>query len=100
MRHPRNLVAAALCYAAALWLLGPSSRMLLVLQLLLFGPGYLAERTLGPIARSTPFVRPALWLGLSLSLIALLYEWITVFGLALSDPLLAALAVACGLGML
>src|SRR5262249_4515117 len=45
------------------------------------------------------FGRPALWLGLSLSAVALIYEWATALGLPLGAPALALLAAACGLGV-
>src|SRR5687768_6634559 len=100
MKPLRALLVAVVCCAAVAWLAGPSGRLPVVLPLLLFGPGYLFEHALRPIARPSAFLRPTLWLGLSLSLIALLYEWITVLGLALAGPVLAALAGACGLGVL
>ncbi len=93
----RLLVAAILCAAIGL-LVGPFGRWLVVLPLLLFGPGYLVERLLpGPTA--PPWQRPALWLGLSLSCMALLYQWTTVVRLPLTTPLLAVLALLVGVGV-
>jgi hypothetical protein len=74
--------------------------MALVLTLLLFGPGYLVERRVRVFAQPAMLVRPAIWLGLSLSLIALLYEWATTIGLALTLPILAALAGLCAIGVI
>jgi hypothetical protein len=82
------------------WLYGPAGRLLAVLPLLLFGPGFLLERALLPAAQLPRIARPALWIGLSLSAIALLYEWATVLGLALTLPLLAVLAAACALAVI
>lgn len=94
----RRALAALIVCAGVAWLAGPPGRLLVVALLLLFAPGYLIERAL-PIDRAPPaFARPALWLGLSLSAIALLYEWATAAGLALTTPLLAGLALLCGAG--
>lgn len=73
--------------------------MLAALALLLFGPGFLIERALRPFPRITSFLLPPLWIGLSLSLITLVYEWVTALGLSLAPPVLAGLAFACLLGV-
>lgn len=87
----RRLLIAALLCAAALWAAGPAPRMIVALVLLLGAPGYLIERALaGP--RPAPLMRLALWVGLSLSAVALTYLWCWVAGLALSTPLLFAIA--------
>ena len=44
MRIQQRLVIVALCCAALAWISGPAGRLLIVLPLLLFGPGYLFER--------------------------------------------------------
>src|SRR5437867_2406380 len=77
----RRLILATICCAGVAWLVGPVGRLLVVLPLLLFGPGYLLERLLRPFPRQgssslqisnvtnlsqTIFLLPALWLGLSL----------------------------------
>src|SRR3954462_16028138 len=100
MRSPHRLLAATLCCAALAWLAGPPGPLLVVLPLLLFGPGYLLERALMPFPSASLALRPALWLGLSLSIVALLYEWTTALGLSLAAPALYALAASCGLGVL
>jgi hypothetical protein len=74
--------------------------MLVALPLLLFGPGYLIERGLRLFPHPALALRPAFWLGLSLSAVALLYEWATALGLALAPPALDALALSCALGVL
>lgn len=100
MRSPlRNLLIAALFCAGVAWLAGPAGRFGVVLALLLFGPGYLLERLLPAAAPLPAFVRPTLWLGLSLSVIALLYQWATALSLALLPPVLGLLAALCGLGV-
>ena len=95
-----RLVVLALCCAALAWLAGPPGRLLVVLPLLLFGPGYLLERALAPFPSPSLALRAALWLGLSLSIVALLYEWTTAIGLSLASPALYALAASCGLGVI
>ncbi|MEP7188237.1 MAG: DUF6541 family protein, partial [Roseiflexaceae bacterium] len=96
----RRLLLLAIVGTGVAWLCGPAGRMLVVLPLLLFGPGLLIERALLPAARLPAFVRPTLWLGLSLSAIALLYEWATLLGIALTPLVLALLAIACGLAVI
>jgi hypothetical protein len=96
----RKLIVLAIFGAGVAWLAGPAGRLLVVLPLLLFGPGYLAERAVLQVPHSSAFLRPAVWLGLSLSIVVLIYEWTTAFGLALSAPALALLAAACALGLI
>jgi hypothetical protein len=69
-----------------------------LLPFLLLGPGYLIEGFLRPFSHPTPFLRPSIWVGLSLSVIALLYEWATALSFALTLPVLVLLALTCGLG--
>src|SRR5258706_13803653 len=99
MRFPHRLLAVTLVCAALAWLGGPAGRLVVVLPLLLFGPGYLLERALVAFDGASLAQRPAIWLGLSLSLIALLYEWTTALALSLTTPALYVLAAACGLGV-
>lgn len=103
MTYRRKVVIAILFCVLVAWTAGENGRFLVVLLLCLFGPGYLLETFLSPCAqteRTVPFVRPALWLAGSLSLIALFYAWTTAAGLSLSTPLLAVLALLCGLATL
>jgi hypothetical protein len=90
----------ALCCAALAWIAGPAGRLLVALPLLLFGPGYLFEQAWPAFEGISLALRPALWLGLSISLIALIYEWATALGLVLSAPALYMLAAACGAGVI
>ena len=99
MTPARRLLLAALVCAGAAWLAGPPARLSLVLALLGLAPGYLLERSL-PRPRSHPLARFALWVGASLSLVALLYQWLWPLGVSLSDPLLNLLALLLGLSAL
>src|SRR6185503_13447534 len=96
----RKLIVFAIFGAGVAWLAGPTGRMLVVLPLLLFGPGLLLDRALLASLPLPAFIRPTLWLGLSLSAIALTYEWATLLGLALTPAVLALLAATCGLAMI
>lgn len=93
---PRKLFLVLLCCAVVAWFAGAAGRMLVVLLLLLFGPGYLFERACPFPRPAAPLVLPALWLGLSISLVGLLYTWTTLLGIALSPLPLTVLAAACG----
>ncbi len=99
MTDTRRLAVVLLCCSLLAWLSGPPGRLVVAFLLLAFGPGYLLERSFPPPGRYAPFGRPALWLGLSLSSIALGYEWATALGLMLSTPVLTVLAAACGLAI-
>ena len=99
LKLSRRLALVALVSTMLAWLAGPTGRWLAVLPLLLFGPGYLIESTLRPFPHPRPFLRPTLWLGLSLSAVALLYEWATALGLSLTPLALGTLATLCGLGI-
>jgi hypothetical protein len=100
MRFQHRVVVVALCCAALAWIAGPAGRLLVAMPLLLFGPGYLFERAWPAFDGAPLALRPALWLGLSISLIALIYEWATALGLVLAAPVLYALAAACGAGVI
>jgi len=96
----RRLLLLAVVGAGVAWLFGPAGRMLVVLPLLLFGPGLLLEHALLPSAHLPAFARPTVWLGLSLSVVALIYEWATLLGVTLTPLILALLAVGCGLAVI
>ena len=98
----RRVLAFMLLVCAALaWAAGPFGRFIVVLPLLLFGPGFLFDRVLRPAPSSTSaFARPTLWLGYSLSIVPLLYLWITTIGLTLSATTLTVLAALCGVFVL
>lgn len=91
----RLLLAAAFCAAAA-WVAGPAARMAVAMALLLLVPGYLIERAL-PAPRYHLLIRVALWVALSFSAIALLYQWLWLAGLPLTSPALHLLAAALAL---
>jgi hypothetical protein len=99
MRIRHRVLIVALCCATLAWIAGPAGRLLVVLPLLLFGPGYLFERAWAAFDGPSLALRPALWLGLSISLVALIYEWATTLGLALTPPALSVLAASCGVGV-
>lgn len=95
MSLPHRLLVAVLCCLAVVWAMGPESRLVIVLALLLFGPGYLLGQALSLEFPPLPFVRPTFYMSLSISLLVLLYEWSTALGVVLSFPVLAGLALAC-----
>lgn len=92
LRH--KLLIILVCCAVLVWLSGPTGRFLVVLPVLLFFPGYLVERVIPVAMPQSMWVRPVVWMGLSISLIALLYQWMTFFGLAISLPVLVILFAA------
>jgi hypothetical protein len=99
MAHIRKILVVLACLAAVLWFAGPVGRLLLLLPLLLFGPGYLLEQRLSSKTDAPLFVRPTLWIGLSISSVVLLYTWTTALGLTLSALVLGSLAALCSLGI-
>jgi len=80
--------------AALLWLLGSSGRFFISGAIVLFVPGWLAWSYLGQGVRLPRLAAPAVWLGLSLSLVPLLYLWLSTLGLSLTPPVLQLLAAA------
>ncbi len=94
----RRLLIVALFCALVVWFAGTTGRFVLVLALLLLAPGYLIERFFPSPAPLPLSVRPAIWLGLSISVVALLYQWATAFGLVLTAPVLQLLAALLALG--
>lgn len=93
----RRVLLAALACAAALWLAGPAARLLPAMALVVLAPGFLVERLL-PGPQPHPLARFALWIGLGLGLVPLLYQWLWALGLPLTDGLLAVIAGMLGLG--
>ncbi|NOK62442.1 MAG: hypothetical protein GFH27_549293n176 [Chloroflexi bacterium AL-W] len=98
MTATRTLLITIICWSAIAWFAGPPGQLLVVLPLLLFTPGYLATRALRLEMPSGLFIQPALWISLSLSIIALLYQWTTVLGIVLSTPVLMMVTALCALG--
>jgi hypothetical protein len=97
MKPVRAFLLSIACCAVVVALAGPAGRLAVVLPLLLLAPGYLVTRALRAHLPDGPAPQLALWIGLSLSVIALLYQWITAVGLGLTLPALQALAAGCGL---
>lgn len=96
----RRFTLITACIGAAVAMsLGPAARLAVVSTLLLFAPGFLLARLLPGREIKSPFARPAIWLGLSMSLIALLYQWITALGLSLPQAALDTLALGCVAGV-
>ena len=87
MTLPRRLLLTITTIAVLTALVDPAGRLLVVLLLLLFAPGYLIERLLPP-PYPPLLTRAAVWIGLSFSLIALLYQWAWATGLTIAPPLL------------
>jgi hypothetical protein len=79
----------ALVLGLALFATGPIGRLLVVGAALLVAPGYLLWSLVAVDLRLPRFVAPALWLGLSLSLIPVLFLWSSSLGLRLSAALLS-----------
>ncbi len=92
------ILVIAVCLVAMLLLFLPTMRFGAILLLLLFAPGFLIERTWPAPLPPLPFLRPALWLGLSLGTIPLLYQWASLFHLSLTTPFLLVLVVFCLVG--
>lgn len=72
---------------------GPIGRLLVVGALLLFAPGYLLWSLAAADVRLPRFVAPALWLGLSLSLLPALFLWSSTLGLRLTPAILSVQAI-------
>ncbi|MCS6888915.1 MAG: hypothetical protein NZQ09_11975 [Chloroflexus sp.] len=82
---------------AALVALLPAGRVLLATGLWLIAPGYLLERRL-PGPRPHWLLRIALWLGISLSVLPLIYLWVTTIGGNLPSTVLNAAALLLAVG--
>ncbi|HMQ32892.1 MAG TPA: hypothetical protein PKD53_19330 [Chloroflexaceae bacterium] len=80
----RRLLLAVALAAAAAALAAPAGRLAVAMALLLFAPGYLLERAL-PGPRPHAVARLAVWVALSLSAVALFYQWAWAVGQPLGD---------------
>ena len=100
MTAGRFRIVLVCAVASAAWLAAPAGRLAVVSVIVLFAPGFVLTRALPLPDSLPPIARPALWLGLSMSLVALLYQWLTTFGLALNTVALACGALACAAGVL
>lgn len=92
----RLLLAGLFCLGAA-WIAGPAPRFGVAFALLLIAPGYLIERRIGA-TRPPLLVRLMLWIGLSASVVALLYQVAWVASVRLSPATLAGLLLAVSVG--
>jgi len=91
----RRLLIVGVCCSLVLALSGPLGRFVVLLGGLLFAPGYLLERWLGPREQLPPFARPALWLALSMACPVLLLAWTTPLGLSMPAALWLAMIAGC-----
>ncbi len=89
LNQGRRLLLAVVLIAALAALAAPLGRLISALLLLLLAPGYLVEQALPP-PHQPLLVRLCLWLGLSLALVPLVYQWAWAMGLAFGTPLLWA----------
>jgi hypothetical protein len=97
MTRARRLLTVSVALVAVLWLAVPAGRFALALVVLLFCPGYLAERRLLRGAGLPGSARLAVWLGLGVSAVALLYHWVAALGLALAPQVVAGFVGLCAL---
>ncbi|NCC32493.1 MAG: hypothetical protein EOM24_10800, partial [Chloroflexia bacterium] len=87
MRQQRRWLVVGVVLALVAGLAAPQGRLVVALVALLIAPGYLVERSL--VRASLPWLpRLTIWLGLSVSLVALLYQWLWFLGLPISTPML------------
>ncbi|HEY1014657.1 MAG TPA: DUF6541 family protein [Herpetosiphonaceae bacterium] len=90
----RTFLSGAAGLALLLSLFSGSARFAICALLLLFGPGFLVETWLG--LELPHLARPAVWLGISMAAVPVLYLWLPALGLTLRAawfvalPLLAA----------
>jgi hypothetical protein len=83
--------------AVLTYLSGSAGRVLVAGLVVLLVPGYLAWAALGRDVRLPPLVVPALWLGLSLSLIPIQFLWSSLLGLRLLPIVLQLEAIGLSL---
>ncbi len=90
------LICVAVCALAGI-AAGPFTRLVVIVALLLFGPGALLVPLLAP--RLPLSATLTVWAGASVSLVALLYQWVTVAGGAMSQPIILVLALGSAAGV-
>ncbi|WP_129673705.1 DUF6541 family protein [Candidatus Chloroploca sp. Khr17] len=99
LRQQRRLLVVGVVLALVAGLAAPQGRLVVSMAALLVAPGYLVERYL--VRASLPWLpRLTIWLGLSVSLVALLYQWLWPLGLPVSAPMLWAGSLLLGLAAL
>ncbi len=87
--YSRTSFAFVLVLAAlGLYISGPVGRLLVAGGITLFVPGYVVWSSVRPELRLSRFASPAIWLGLSLSLIPIGFLWSSTIGLRLSPTAL------------
>lgn len=88
MTNARKALLVCLCCAALAALSGPAGRMVVVLCALLFAPAYLFTNRFPAITQLPLLPRLAVLPGISISLVAIVYAWLTDIGIALTTPVL------------
>lgn len=84
MNASRRLLICFILLCVPLLLIGPVGRFAVIVPLVFFVPGYLLERSLRFSVPIPWFVRPALWLAGSISIIPIIYAWCWLIGFHLS----------------
>jgi hypothetical protein len=92
---PRIMLMLALIGAGGVWLTFPVGRFAVTLVLLLLTPGYLLDRYLLREAPRSLLTRVALWPALSISAVAILYEWCNIVRVPLTVPVWYVLMLLC-----
>lgn len=82
------------------WMVSLDARLILALLLFVLTPGAAAAVALRSPTAMAWSAQLAIWLGVSISLIALLYEWLNVFDLAVLPPTPALLLLLCAIGLI
>lgn len=94
----RGLLPAGLVLlGGGLWLIGPIGRLLVSGAMVLFAPGALIWALIGRDLRLPRLSAPAMWLGLSLSVIPLVFLWCSALGLRLTPRVLQLMIVGVAL---
>lgn len=91
----RQLVLVLVALSPLVIWSGVPGAFFIVCGVLLLAPGYLVERLLLRSIQLAGVTRLMLWIGLSLALVALVYQWATVAGLHITSPLLGGLLTGC-----
>lgn len=97
--RPAGVAAAFVCLLVA-WSAGDQARLVAALLVLLVAPGFLLERALLRNAELPGVARVAIWPALSVSSLALLYQWAAAGGVSFTPLVLTVLAAGCLLAAL
>jgi len=99
-RHLLNMLMSLLLIGSLVaWVAIPDTRSAISLLLLLFAPGAFLAHLFRFAPEAAWPVHGAIWIGLSVALITLLYEWATVVHLALLPPIPTLIIVLCAIGI-